>query len=104
MIDLSIDIDDAAGRFHTAACATARRSRCSACSALPAAARRRCSKRSPGSARRTRGEIRIGDRMLFSSAKKINLPARDRRIGYVPQDALLFPNMNVDGNINYGRS
>jgi len=48
------------------------------------------------------GEIRIGDRMLFSSAKKINLPARERQIGYVPQDALLFPNLDVKGNIRYG--
>jgi molybdate transport system ATP-binding protein len=49
------------------------------------------------------GEIRIGDRVLFSSATNINLPARDRHIGYVPQDALLFPNMSVAANINYGR-
>jgi molybdate transport system ATP-binding protein len=48
------------------------------------------------------GEIRIGDRMLYSSAKRIDLPARERRIGYVPQDALLFPNMDVTANINYG--
>ena len=51
----------------------------------------------------TEGEIRVGDRILFSTAKKIDLPARDRRIGYVPQDALLFPNMNVRANINFGR-
>ena len=49
------------------------------------------------------GEIRIGDRVLFSSAKRIDLPARERRIGYVPQDSLLFPNMSVRGNILYGR-
>jgi molybdate transport system ATP-binding protein len=48
------------------------------------------------------GEIRIGDRILFSSAKKIDLPARERHIGYVPQDALLFPNLDVKGNIRYG--
>lgn len=48
------------------------------------------------------GEIRVGDRVLFSSASRINLPARDRRIGYVPQDALLFPNLDVAGNIDYG--
>jgi molybdate transport system ATP-binding protein len=48
------------------------------------------------------GEIRIGDRILFSSAKRIDVPARERHIGYVPQDALLFPNMNVAANINYG--
>src|SRR5688500_5979178 len=48
------------------------------------------------------GEIRIGDRILFSSATRIDLPARERRIGYVPQDALLFPNLDVKGNIAYG--
>jgi molybdate transport system ATP-binding protein len=49
------------------------------------------------------GEIRVGDRILFSTARKIDVPARERRIGYVPQDALLFPNMNVRANINFGR-
>ena len=49
------------------------------------------------------GEIRVGDRVLFQSAAGINVPARERRIGYVPQDALLFPNMNVTSNIVYGR-
>ena len=48
------------------------------------------------------GEIRIGGRTLFSSAEQINLPARERRIGYVPQDSLLFPNLDVKGNIAYG--
>ena len=48
------------------------------------------------------GEIRIGDRTLFSSAQRIDLPARDRLIGYVPQDALLFPHMSVRGNIAFG--
>lgn len=48
------------------------------------------------------GEIRIGDRTLFSSAQRINLPARERHIGYVPQDSLLFPNLDVTGNIRYG--
>jgi molybdate transport system ATP-binding protein len=48
------------------------------------------------------GEIRVGDRILFSSAKRIDLPARDRHIGYVPQDALLFPHLDVKGNIRYG--
>ena len=49
-----------------------------------------------------RGEIIVGERTLFSSRRRINIPARDRHIGYVPQDALLFPNLDVRGNINYG--
>ena len=48
------------------------------------------------------GEIRVGDRTLFDSRAGLNVPARDRRIGYVPQDALLFPHLNVTANIRYG--
>ncbi|HYB93415.1 MAG TPA: ATP-binding cassette domain-containing protein [Vicinamibacterales bacterium] len=49
-----------------------------------------------------RGEIQVGDRVLFSSARGIDVPARERRIGYVPQDALLFPHLDVKSNILYG--
>lgn len=48
------------------------------------------------------GTIAIGDRVLYSSAQGINLPARERHIGYVPQDALLFPHLSVMGNIQFG--
>lgn len=49
-----------------------------------------------------RGVIRVGDRTLFCSEKRLNVPARERHIGYVPQDSLLFPNLRVRGNIEYG--
>ncbi|HXG87503.1 MAG TPA: ATP-binding cassette domain-containing protein [Vicinamibacterales bacterium] len=50
----------------------------------------------------TRGELTVGATTLFSSSQRINLPARDRRIGYVPQDSLLFPHLTVRGNLAYG--
>jgi len=48
------------------------------------------------------GRIAIGDRVLFSSADGIDLPARARHVGYVPQDGMLFPHMNVRHNVLYG--
>jgi molybdate transport system ATP-binding protein len=50
-----------------------------------------------------RGAIKIGDRDLYSSDLQIDVPARERRIGYVPQDALLFPHLDVSRNILFGR-
>ncbi len=48
------------------------------------------------------GRIAIGDRVLFSSADRIDLPARARHVGYVPQDGMLFPHMSVRRNVLYG--
>jgi molybdate transport system ATP-binding protein len=50
----------------------------------------------------TRGEIRIGERTLFDSARGVNLAPHARRIGYVAQDVLLFPHLDVRGNLLYG--
>jgi molybdate transport system ATP-binding protein len=50
----------------------------------------------------SRGEIIVGGVTLFSSTRGIDVPARHRRIGYVPQDALLFPHMSVRANLLFG--
>lgn len=49
-----------------------------------------------------RGIIRVAGRTLLDSAAGIDLPPRQRRVGYVPQDALLFPHLTVRGNLLYG--
>jgi molybdate transport system ATP-binding protein len=49
-----------------------------------------------------RGRVVIGEQVLFDRARRIMVPPRARRIGYVPQDALLFPHMDVRRNILYG--
>jgi molybdate transport system ATP-binding protein len=49
------------------------------------------------------GRAAIGGRLLFDRAAHVSLPARSRRVGYVPQDVLLFPHLNVGANVRYGR-
>lgn len=49
------------------------------------------------------GEIKIGDKAVFSSEEGINVPIRNRRIGYVFQDYALFPHMTVEKNVMYGK-
>ena len=51
----------------------------------------------------SRGIIAIDDIVLFSSQRRVNLPPRERHVGYVPQDVALFPHMNVRRNMLYGR-
>ncbi|HEY4642377.1 MAG TPA: ATP-binding cassette domain-containing protein [Thermoanaerobaculia bacterium] len=41
-------------------------------------------------------------RILFDDVVLSDLPARDRRIGYVPQETALFPHLSVARNIRYG--
>jgi molybdate transport system ATP-binding protein len=55
-----------------------------------------------GLRRPERGTIAVGGRVLFSHQDRIDVPARSRRMGYVPQDVLLFPHMDVRANVLYG--
>ena len=47
------------------------------------------------------GEIYIGDKLVFSSARGISLPAGQRDLGLVFQNYALWPHMKVDKNITF---
>ncbi len=50
-----------------------------------------------------RGIIRINGRTWLDSRRGLRLPPEQRGVGYVPQDALLFPHRNVLENVTSGR-
>ncbi|WP_319422481.1 molybdate ABC transporter permease subunit [Pleurocapsa sp. FMAR1] len=51
-----------------------------------------------------RGIIVLNNRVLFDSAKKINLLPQERAVGLVFQDYALFPHLTVAENIAFGMS
>ena len=55
-----------------------------------------------GLMRPDRGRIVVGGATLFDSERGINLPPEKRRLGYVFQEARLFPHYSVRGNLLYG--
>jgi len=50
-----------------------------------------------------RGTIALDGETLDDSAAGLHVPPYRRRIGYVFQDARLFPHLNVSQNLDYGR-
>jgi molybdate transport system permease protein len=49
-----------------------------------------------------RGRIVLDGRVLFDSAQRVNVPARERRIGLLFQNYALFPHLTVAENISFG--
>lgn len=48
------------------------------------------------------GRIVLNDRVLFDSATHVNVPASERRVGYLFQNYALFPTMTVAKNVEVG--
>ncbi|WP_066701709.1 molybdenum ABC transporter ATP-binding protein [Celeribacter ethanolicus] len=49
-----------------------------------------------------RGRIAAGDWVLLDTERKLRLKPHQRRLGYIFQDARLFPHLTVKQNLNYG--
>ena len=48
------------------------------------------------------GHVRVGGATLLDTARGIDLPLRSRRVAMVFQDDLLFPHLDVAGNVRFG--
>jgi molybdate transport system ATP-binding protein len=48
-----------------------------------------------------RGQISVGDEVLFNADLRIDVPLEGRRLGYVPQDYALFPHLTVRQNLEF---
>lgn len=55
-----------------------------------------------GLTRPTSGRIVLDGRVLLDTQTGIDVPTRDRHIGYVFQQYALFPHLNVERNISFG--
>jgi molybdate transport system ATP-binding protein len=55
-----------------------------------------------GLRRGARGRVVVDGMTLSDSDRGVSLPPESRRIGYVPQDALLFPHLDGRGNFLFG--
>jgi len=54
-----------------------------------------------GLLRPAHGRIALRGRLLFASDGRVDLPPEQRRLGYVPQEGLLFPHLTLRRNIFY---
>jgi molybdate transport system ATP-binding protein len=48
------------------------------------------------------GRIVVNGETFFDSENNVNLPPEKRRLGYIFQDARLFPHLSVKSNLTYG--
>ena len=48
------------------------------------------------------GEIKVGDVKLFDSNARVDVPVRERKVGFLFQSLALFPHLSVAKNIEYG--
>jgi molybdate transport system ATP-binding protein len=57
-----------------------------------------------GLRRASAGRVVLNGRLLDDATANVHVPARLRRVGYVPQDDTVFPHLSVAANLAYARS
>jgi molybdate transport system ATP-binding protein len=55
-----------------------------------------------GLRRGARGRLALDGQLLLDTANGRSLPPEARRVGYVPQDAGLFPHLTAHANVRFG--
>lgn len=55
-----------------------------------------------GIIRPDRGRITLDDRVFFDAVRKIHIPPRERKVGYLFQNYAMFPHLTVEENIAFG--
>ena len=99
---IEIAIEKRLGNFHLNASFTSQVSGVTALFGRSGAGKTSLVNALAGLLRPDRGRIVVAGSVLFDSARGIDLPPEERRLGYVFQDGLLFPHYSVRGNLLYG--
>ena len=68
---------------------------------LQVAAKRHCSDALPVLRKQLKDDICFNDQVWLDSDQKIFVPPEHRKIGYIFQEARLFPHLTVAGNLNF---
>lgn len=48
------------------------------------------------------GHLRVGEELWFDAARRVDVPTHRRGVGFVTQDANLFPHLSVSANLAFG--
>lgn len=101
MSDISVDITVPLGGFDVAARFNAAGPRIVSLFGPSGAGKTTILRAIAGLERRARGTIRMGGDTWLDTSAGVHVPTHQRRVGYVFQEASLFPHLDVRGNLNY---
>ncbi|MEO6340540.1 MAG: molybdenum ABC transporter ATP-binding protein [Caulobacteraceae bacterium] len=100
---LTVDIEQALGAFRLSAAFEAEGRGLTALFGPSGAGKSAILAAIAGATRPDRGRIALGSLTLFDLASGVNLPPEQRGVGWVFQDARLFPHLSVEANLRYGQ-